>query len=45
MARCGSSGAPGVPISFQFPIVYGNFTVPDELEPDFRIPGRSSARG
>jgi len=32
------SGAPGVPVSFQFPIVYGNFTVPDELEPDFRIP-------
>src|SRR5215217_8309676 len=27
------SGAPGVPVSFQFPIVYGNFTVPDELEP------------
>ena len=32
------SGAPGVPVSFQFPIVYGNFLVPDELEPDFRIP-------
>jgi mono/diheme cytochrome c family protein len=32
------SGAPGVPSGFQFPIVYGNFNVPDQFEPDFRIP-------
>ena len=38
------SGAPGVPVSFQFPIVYGNFTVPDELEPDFRIPWGAPVR-
>jgi mono/diheme cytochrome c family protein len=38
------SGAPGVPISFQFPIVYGNFSVPDELEPDFRIPWGAPVR-
>ena len=38
------SGAPGVPISFQFPIVYGNFNVPDELEPDFRIPWGAPVR-
>jgi hypothetical protein len=28
------SGAPGVPSGFQFPIVYGNFNVPDQFEPD-----------
>jgi mono/diheme cytochrome c family protein len=38
------SGAPGVPVSFQFPIVYGNFSVPDELEPDFRIPWGAPVR-
>ena len=38
------SGAPGVPVSFQFPIVYGNFNVPDELEPDFRIPWGAPVR-
>ena len=38
------SGAPGVPVSFQFPIVYGNFTVADELEPDFRIPWGAPVR-
>ena len=38
------SGAPGVPVSFQFPIVYGNFTVPDELGPDFRIPWGAPVR-
>jgi mono/diheme cytochrome c family protein/glucose/arabinose dehydrogenase len=38
------SGAPGVPVSFQFPIVYGNFAVPDELEPDFRIPWGAPVR-
>ena len=38
------SGAPGVPVSFQFPIVYGNFTVPDELETDFRIPWGAPVR-
>jgi mono/diheme cytochrome c family protein len=38
------SGAPGVPVSFQFPIVYGNFTVPDELEPEFRIPWGAPVR-
>ena len=38
------SGAPGVPVSFQFPIVYGNFTVPEELEPDFRIPWGAPVR-
>ena len=32
------SGAPGVPSGFQFPIVYGNFTVTNQFEPDFRIP-------
>jgi mono/diheme cytochrome c family protein len=32
------SGAPGVPSGFQFPIVYGNLNVPDQFEPDFRIP-------
>src|SRR3954465_6890332 len=38
------SGAPGVPVSFQFPILYGNFNVPDELEPDFRIPWGAPVR-
>jgi mono/diheme cytochrome c family protein/glucose/arabinose dehydrogenase len=38
------SGAPGVPVSFQFPIVYGNFAVQDELEPDFRIPWGAPVR-
>jgi mono/diheme cytochrome c family protein/glucose/arabinose dehydrogenase len=38
------SGAPGLPVSFQFPIVYGNFNVPDELEPDFRIPWGAPVR-
>jgi mono/diheme cytochrome c family protein len=31
-------GASGVPSYWQFPIVYGNFSVPDQMEPDFRIP-------
>jgi mono/diheme cytochrome c family protein/glucose/arabinose dehydrogenase len=43
------SGAPGVPTSFQFPIVYGfnvpgNFAVPDQYEPDFRIPWGAPVR-
>ena len=33
-----------MPVSFQFPIVYGNFAVPDELEPDFRIPWGAPVR-
>ncbi len=43
------SGAPGVPTSFQFPIVYGfnvpgNFMTPDAYEPDFRIPWGAPVR-
>jgi mono/diheme cytochrome c family protein/glucose/arabinose dehydrogenase len=38
------SGAPGVPSGFQFPIVYGNFNVPDQFEPDFRIPWGAPVR-
>ncbi len=40
------SGAPGVPAanSFQFPIVYGNFSHPDQFEPDFRIPWGAPVR-
>jgi mono/diheme cytochrome c family protein/glucose/arabinose dehydrogenase len=38
------SGAPGVPTSFQFPIVYGNFNQPDQYEPDFRIPWGAPVR-
>src|SRR5262245_9620638 len=38
------SGAPGVPTNFQFPIVYGNFNTPDQLEPDFRIPWGAPVR-
>ena len=38
------SGAPGVPVNFQFPIVYGSFRLPDELEPDFRIPWGAPVR-
>ena len=43
------SGAPGVPVAFQFPIVYGfnvpgNFAIPDQYEPDFRIPWGAPVR-
>ncbi len=43
------SGAPGVPTSFEFPIVYGfnvpgNFMTPDAYEPDFRIPWGAPVR-
>jgi mono/diheme cytochrome c family protein/glucose/arabinose dehydrogenase len=43
------SGAPGVPVNFQFPIVYGfnvpgNFSIPDQYEPDFRIPWGAPVR-
>ena len=43
------SGAPGVPVNFQFPIVYGfgvpgNFSIPDQLGPDFRIPWGAPVR-
>ena len=43
------SGAPGVPVNFQFPIVYGfnvpgNFMTPDAYEPDFRIPWGAPVR-
>jgi mono/diheme cytochrome c family protein/glucose/arabinose dehydrogenase len=43
------SGAPGVPVNFQFPIVYGfnvpgNFAIPDQYEPDFRIPWGAPVR-
>jgi mono/diheme cytochrome c family protein/glucose/arabinose dehydrogenase len=38
------SGAPGVPTSFQFPIVYGDFNQPDQYEPDFRIPWGAPVR-
>jgi mono/diheme cytochrome c family protein len=31
-------GSNGVPTYWQFPIVYGNYRVPDELDPDVRIP-------
>jgi mono/diheme cytochrome c family protein/glucose/arabinose dehydrogenase len=31
-------GASGLPSQFQFPIHYGNFTVPDQLAPGFEIP-------
>ena len=30
--------------SFQFPIVYGNFSHPDQFEPDFRIPWGAPVR-
>jgi mono/diheme cytochrome c family protein/glucose/arabinose dehydrogenase len=43
------SGAPGVPVAFQFPVVYGfqvpgNFAHPDQYEPDFRIPWGAPVR-
>jgi mono/diheme cytochrome c family protein/glucose/arabinose dehydrogenase len=43
------SGAPGVPVAFQFPIVYGfnvpgNFAIPDQYEPDFRVPWGAPVR-
>ncbi len=31
-------GSNGVPTYWQFPIVYGNYRVPDELDPDVRTP-------
>jgi mono/diheme cytochrome c family protein len=31
-------GSNGIPTYWQFPIVYGNYRVPDELDPDVRIP-------
>lgn len=44
------SGAPGVPVSFHFPIVYAAglpsnaFNPPDQYEPDFRIPWGAPVR-
>ena len=37
-------GASGVPSYFQFPIVYGNFNVPDQFETDFHIPWGAPVR-
>jgi hypothetical protein len=31
-------GSNGIPAYWQFPIVYGNFNIPDGLDPDVRIP-------
>src|SRR6476661_4550984 len=31
-------GSNGIPTYWQFPILYGNYRVPDELDPDVRIP-------
>ena len=44
------SGAPGVPVAFQFPIVYAAglpssaYNPPDQYEPDFRIPWGAPVR-
>ncbi len=37
-------GASGLPSFFQFPVHYGNFTVPDQFEPDFDIPWGAPVR-
>lgn len=38
-------GASGVPSYFQLPIVYGNFTVSDQLEPGFTVPHGAAGVG
>ncbi len=37
-------GASGLPSYFQFPIVYGNFNVPEQFEKDFEIPWGAPVR-
>lgn len=37
-------GASGLPAYFQFPVVYGNFNVPDQFEKDFNIPWGAPVR-
>ncbi len=37
-------GASGLPSYFQFPIVYGNFSVADQFEKDFEIPWGAPVR-
>ncbi len=37
-------GASGLPSYFQFPVVYGNFNVPDQFEKDFDIPWGAPVR-
>jgi mono/diheme cytochrome c family protein/glucose/arabinose dehydrogenase len=37
-------GASGLPAYFQFPVVYGNFNVPDPFEKDFEIPWGAPVR-
>jgi mono/diheme cytochrome c family protein/glucose/arabinose dehydrogenase len=37
-------GASGMPGYFQFPVVYGNFTVPDQFERDLQIPWGAPVR-
>ena len=37
-------GASGLPAYFQFPVVYGNFNVPDQFEKDFDIPWGAPVR-
>jgi mono/diheme cytochrome c family protein len=37
-------GASGLPAYFQFPIVYGNFSVPGQFEKDFEIPWGAPVR-
>ena len=37
-------GASGLPAYFQFPVVYGNFSVPNQFEKDFDIPWGAPVR-